>query len=124
MAVYLHLPLRPVPASRPRVTRWGTYYSKTYTAWRKAAAELIPKATSPLEGPLRVRVLSLVERPRTSRLPHPKPDVDNYAKAALDVVTSHGGQWHDDAQIIHLTTEKRWCEPEEEEGTYILIEPA
>ena len=34
----LIIPLNPVPASRPRVGRWGVHYAKTYATWMKQAA--------------------------------------------------------------------------------------
>ena len=38
-AVKAWLPVRPVPASRPRVTRWATFYQKPYQAFRDWCAE-------------------------------------------------------------------------------------
>jgi len=33
MYVYLKLLQNPIPASRPRVARWGVYFGKKYTAY-------------------------------------------------------------------------------------------
>lgn len=121
MTLHVCIPLQPVPASRPRVTRWGTYYAKTYTEWRKAAARLIEKADAPLSGELEVHLLCIFRKPKTSKLAAPAPDVDNLAKAALDAVTSYGGHWHDDKQITRLTVEKRWATDTEEPGSYLQI---
>lgn len=38
-----------------------------------------------------------------------KPDVDNLAKAALDVLTTIG-LWHDDAQCIRLSVSRHWAD--------------
>ena len=103
----LHLGLNPKPASRPRVGRWGTYYSKTYKQWMEDAAKLIPVPPVPLEGPLSVNVLVQVEKPRTSKLDHPKPDIDNYIKAILDALTK-AQYWQDDHQVIQLWARKEF----------------
>ena len=53
-----HVPLtllgQPVPASRPRVTRWGTYYGKNYTRWRKAADDLLKEAKGLHDEPIAI----------------------------------------------------------------------
>jgi len=36
------IPLKPIPASRPRVTRWATFYSKPYQNYKDYLAEIIP----------------------------------------------------------------------------------
>lgn len=118
----------PVPASRPRVTRWGVYYSKTYKTWMAAAAsaladvlvlyestKLYPDAT------LRVLVNHVVERPRTTKRMYPRGDVDNYAKATLDAVTECGRVWKDDDQILELTTTKRFANAGEVPHTKVAI---
>lgn len=115
------LPLQPVPASRPRVTRWGTYYSKTYKEWIAAATELIESADVTLEGNLFVVCRALVKPARTTKLHQPKPDVDNYAKAPLDIITKADGYWEDDHQISTLLVGKRFTLPEEQEGSAIAI---
>ena len=38
----LSIPLNPVPASRPRVSKWGTYYPKRYATWKKDALKHLP----------------------------------------------------------------------------------
>ncbi len=121
------IPVNPVPASRPRVTRWGTYYSKTYAAWRKAADELIlPSPHAPLDGHLWVIVRIAVQRPKTTKRTNPRGDVDNYVKAALDAITglksNPKGYWHDDDQIVDLEAYKFFAdEGRDPPGTYLVI---
>lgn len=115
------LPLQPVPASRPRVTRWGTYYSKTYKNWIAEATRLIEDADVTLHGNLFVICRALVKPARTTKLLQPKPDVDNYAKAPLDIITKAQGYWDDDHQISTLLVGKRFTLPEEQEGSHIAI---
>lgn len=115
------LALDPVPASRPRVTRWGTYYAKTYKDWMKKAHELIERSDVTLDGPLFVIVDVAARKARTSKLDQPKPDVDNYAKASLDIVTKAEGYWHDDSQIAALIVRKRFARVDETPGSTIYI---
>ena len=114
----LVLPLDPVPASRPRVSRWGTYYGKRYEAFRKRGNEvlsnlepLVMSPTSvdlfPLDGSLEVTAIFNVVKPRTSKLSSPNGDVDNYFKT-LDIC--NGIIWEDDKQIEILHICKRFAE--------------
>lgn len=103
----LSLWLNPVPASRPRVTRWGTYYSKTYKNWMAIADDSIPTATYQFEGLVKVHVDFYVVKPKSSKLSRPRGDIDNYLKAILDAVTKKG-YWLDDDEIVHLTATKQF----------------
>jgi Holliday junction resolvase RusA-like endonuclease len=107
----IHFPLEPVPASRPRVTRWGTFYLKTYSEWMAKAKKLIGSGTLTFheKTPLFVIVESVSTKARTSKLTYPRYDVDNTAKAVLDVVTKVSGWWYDDDQIVLLTSSKRFA---------------
>lgn len=63
---------------------------------------------NPTRRPLHVSIEVYVTKPRTSKLPFPKPDVDNYAKSILDV--ANGILWEDDWQIQTLNIDKHWTE--------------
>lgn len=112
----------PSPQHRPRVARWGTYYPKPYQVYhadcQKQFAEQKPKA--PLMGTLGCVVETVCKRPKTTKLRAPKGDSDNYAKAPLDAATK-AGVWGDDAQVLPLTSTRRWAEPGEEPGVYLHI---
>jgi len=112
--------INPVPASRPRVTRWGVYYGKNYTAWRKEAMELIKEQSDTIDLYVTVIVENIVKKPKTSKKDYPRGDVDNYAKAPLDVLTKKEF-WTDDDIIVNLITSKRFAEPDEEERTEVSI---
>lgn len=118
------LPIPPVPASRPRVGRWGTYYSKTYKTW-KDLAELLLKEVTPLSplvsAPVFVTVSSVTQRPKTVKLLQPSPDVDNYAKAPLDAITKAQCLWLDDKQVVMLVAAKRYADVDETPHTFIQV---
>lgn len=122
-AALLVFPLEPVAASRPRVTRWGTYHAKPYKNWLTEAGKYLQTVSyvAP-EGHLTVAVEIICTRARTSKLSTPKGDVDNYAKAALDAIT-HAGIWSDDKWVVHLTVSKRFAEPGESARTEVHIQP-
>lgn len=116
----------PVPASRPRVTKWGVYYLKTYATWMKVAKSGLQKGwlKLPPTVPLFVVVHSIGDKPRTSKRHWPLGDVDNLAKGPLDVITQATGWWTDDDQITALLSTKRWTTPSESPHTLIELRSA
>lgn len=107
--------LHPTPASRPKVSRYGTYYGKNYTKFRRMAEIEIPKVIKnhtpySLDTALVVITTSYVNQPPTSERDWPRGDVDNYAKAILDAC--NGVVWEDDDSILLLVVSKAWSEHE------------
>lgn len=114
--------LAPVPASRPKVGRWGTYYPKTYANWKKAAVEQLAAETRRhFDGPLAVVVEQICHRPKTGGRLWPKGDADNHAKGPLDALTQATGIWDDDDQVVCLIALKRFADKGEEPRTEIQI---
>jgi len=73
------------------VTRWGTYYSKTYKTWLSVAGHLIaPYAGEPIASPTVSTVLLAIPRSRTGTLVVPIGDGDNYEKAIFDMIQKKG----------------------------------
>lgn len=113
--------LAPVPASRPRVSRWGTYYAKNYAGWMKTALAKMRAIPSVPEtvGPYVVLIEQVVEKAKTSKLAYPRGDVDNFAKGPLDIITKSERVWKDDNDVVGLVVFKRFAEKGEEPGTRV-----
>ncbi len=114
-------PINPVAASRPRVSKFGAYFTGPYKKFRPAAAIVINRILgrnfTPMSGKLAVDIKCFVTRPKSTKLEYPRADVDNYSKAILDSL--NGKLWDDDSQIIALFISKEWATPGEE-GYFIV----
>lgn len=113
--------INPVAASRPRVGRWGAYYSGPYKLFREQAAEVVWEVLgsnfTPLSSQLAVTLEVYVQQPKSTELDAPRPDIDNYIKSVLDLM--NGKLWDDDTQIISLYATKQWAS-KGEQGYFIL----
>lgn len=113
--------INPVPASRPRVSKWGAYYAGAYKEFREKAAEKVWEVIGTegelLSGPLAVSLELYIKRPKSTEKDFPKPDVDNYAKAIFD--TLNGKLWVDDSQIISMYVTKQWA-AKNSDGYFVL----
>jgi len=122
---YFYLPTNPVPSSRPRVTKYGTYFGKPYTVFRQTSQ---PYANAydehpPITGPCAVLIEIVCTKPKTGKLTHPRGDVDNYVKGILDILTKSGRFYTDDVQVVSLYAYKRYCDPltKEAPGSHIYL---
>ena len=111
----------PVPASRPRVGKFGTYYAKGYADWMKAAATFIPK--DKLTGPVSVFIEVVCKAPVKKTSCAPMGDVDNFAKGPLDVITK-SGLWEDDRLVMSLSVAKRYANEDENPRTIVSVTEA
>jgi Holliday junction resolvase RusA-like endonuclease len=113
--------INPVAASRPRVGKWGAYYTGTYKEFREKAAEIvwdtIGKDFEAIDTELAVSIELYVKRPKSTEREWPKADIDNFAKAVLD--TMNGKIWKDDSQITSLHVSKQWAD-KGEDGYFTL----
>ncbi len=111
------IPLNPVPASRPRVTRWGVYYGKKHTQYNKDCKMLLKQCQKPKTTAQTVLLKFYIEIPKSkskafknenNNEPHlQKPDIDNLAKLIIDILVDKN-YFSDDNIIVKLVLEKFW----------------
>jgi len=124
--IELFIPTKPVSASRPRISSFSTYYSKSYTAYRKETHAFLK--TIAKSYPVKDKVLFEVHtefimyKPkRPSNPENPRYDLDNAIKAIWDAITYAKMIWKDDIQIIKCKASKRYQKDGEDYGTKITI---
>lgn len=120
----VYLPLPPVPAARPRVSKWGSYYPKSYAVWKQTVEDMltdVPKKPEPFDGPVYAMVTVGAPSPKKPANVYPVPDVDNYAKAVLDAGQKCGWLYKDDKQVVLLLTSKRYVEDGEKPYAYMMV---
>ncbi len=125
-SVSITLALAPVPAARPRVSRFGTYYPKTYRNWMLDAAKQLSDLPDPTffwskSQPLYVEVEAVCKRPAKPTNRYPMGDVDNYAKAIIDAIQKDGRVFADDKQVVWCVATKRYAVGAEEPFSRITI---
>lgn len=120
----LFIPVRPVPAARVRVTRFGSYFPKTYTDFRNECYHVLKKLAKQYpanDSAYIVNVEFICRRPKNPSNAYPVGDVDNYLKGILDALVKCELFFKDDIQIIELTGAKRYQKSKEEFGMRITI---
>jgi len=122
----LHLTINeiPVPASRPRVARWGTYIAEPYKSYKKYIEDLYADKYHneqlfdrgiPLVAHIhfyRPIQKGLSKKEHARRASHEvratvKPDLDNYVKAIQDGLKA---AWFDDGQVTDYIVSKDYDE--------------
>jgi len=107
--------IAPVPASRPRVTRFSTYFPKKYTKFRNDLAVILSdKGYEKLEGLLYAQLDFYMQIPKSwskkkklakeGRYADNNVDVDNLVKAVLD--GCEGVFYENDNQIAMIRARK------------------
>lgn len=108
--IRITVPMSPVPASRPRVTRQGiTYYENPYRDFKDDLKKWFQENYKGeiVDKRMRVDILCFVEPPGKSKLDMPKPDSDNFAKAVLDAMNKT--VITDDWLVAPLFVDKHWA---------------
>lgn len=127
--------LNPVPASRPRVTRFGVFYGKKHTAYSKILKQLMDedckKGAIKHTGPVVLTLKFGVEVPKSLSKPKKqkrmqehhiiKPDLDNLCKLAMDCASNFF--YHDDAQVVGMCSKKLWV-PQGQGYTKLTVQDA
>ena len=109
----------PVPASRPRVTRWSTFFPKKYTAFKVAMTKLTENIIfTPTNKLIYVQVTFYVAMPKSwskkkklaknGKFCDNNADIDNYIKAVLDSL--EGVYYENDKQIVMVRARKYYSE--------------
>jgi Holliday junction resolvase RusA-like endonuclease len=117
--VIVSFEINPTPASRPRVTRWGTFYGKKYKGFKKDMDQLLSDTDKEwLEGLIFADMTFFVGIPKSWSKKKKKlksgqwcdnnADLDNYEKSILDSLS--GVYFHDDRQIVQQQSKKIWAD--------------
>lgn len=92
---------------------YSTYYENgPYKTFRDTAPQAIAEAAKDIDTiwePLDLVLTVRSKRPKSTTLPFPKGDVDNFSKSILDACTQ-AHFWVDDWQVRELTLIKEWGE--------------
>ena len=124
------LPFDPMPSPRPQarvIGKFASFYMpRPYVVWKEQVAEYVrSQVVKPdddvFEGPVRVHIENIVTPPKTTKLPFPSPDIDNYMKSVLDALTESGVVWKDDRQAFFVNSIKRWASPGEAAGIRVVL---
>lgn len=122
----LWVPIIPMGAPRPRVTRNGTYNDPKYTNYKKAIALVArTKFKTPSTTPIYMQIefffsipKSWTKKKKESAKWHiSKPDSDNLTKGVKDALS--GIAYVDDAQVCSMQVRKQYAQ---ESGIMIEIE--
>ena len=115
----ISIEINPVPASRPRVTRNGTYYGKKYTQFRDDIKPILAnyKGTK-FSSLVKCEIIFNIAAPKSKSIKQRfamngsycdnNADIDNYIKAILDSLNNIA--YDDDRQVVELTATKKWSE--------------
>lgn len=109
--------VNPVPASRPRVTRWSTFFPKKYTQFKEdMKLALNDVQFIPQTGNLYVELTFYVAIPKSwskkkkaakeGKYCDNNADIDNYCKAILDSL--EGIYFENDNQVVMIRAIKRY----------------
>jgi len=123
--------VNPVPASRPRVTRWSTFYGKKYTDF-KAAMDIAKSDVHcvPFENNIYAKLDFFIQIPKSwpkykkanlqGKFCNNNADIDNYCKAILDSL--NGKCYIDDRQIVMLKARMFWSKNPKIECEFLPIQ--
>lgn len=114
----IFIPMRPVPAPRPRVTKHGTYNDPKYTQAKKAiglSAKQIIRKPYPSGTPIGLKIDFFFEIPKSwgktkkeaAKWHTSRPDADNLEKTVKDAL--NGILYDDDSQVCWVQKRKQYA---------------
>lgn len=132
--VHFFAPGTPAPQGSKIRTRYGMRESsKRVAPWRDAVEAAATQAMEdehmlgPLAPPYAVTLAFLIRRPKVTK--HTEPvapaigDIDKLARATHDALTT-SGLIEDDRHIVRAEQMKRWAQPGETPGAWIIVAEA
>jgi len=119
--IAFEIDLKPIAASRPRVTRWSTYYKEPYNSYKELLKQKMELYTRGNKTPLfddgvalELDVLFEMEIPKSfskkkrealnGSYVTKKPDLDNLVKSIKDAM--NGYIYKDDSQVV-ISSQKK-----------------
>ncbi len=125
MTFKIFIPVKPVPASRPRISQYGNYYPKTYTDFRKELFLHLKKLKGKYKpvgkASFSFELELICYRPKKPSNDYPRGDCDNYCKGYMDGITYAQILWEDDIQVTEIKVTKRYQEEGEDYGANITV---
>jgi Holliday junction resolvase RusA-like endonuclease len=136
--IQLWIPGEPIPASRPRVTKWGTFNSKRYSQYKQKCALMLQAAyrrRTPIGMAVAVSIEVVIPRPKSrprsglaalywlADQDYPAPvggcwgDIDNYIKGIFDAAQM-AGVIANDSQVVEVTATKH---AGDQPGVYVQV---
>ena len=118
-SIKIFVPVKPSPASRPRVTKFGTYYPKNHKTCERAYLSFLRGLDiKEFTGPVFLSLVFHLTKPKSAKreLPSVKPDIDNYSKLIMDCLEKVGA--FKDGQVCTLHASKIYSE---REGVGVVI---
>ena len=113
----IFVPIKPMPAPRPRVTRNGTHNPTDYTIYKRAVGMIARRRfRRPEEGPVAMHIDFLFEVPKSwskkrkaaAKWHTSRPDIDNLQKGIKDAL--NGIAYKDDSQVCQVTARKQYAD--------------
>ncbi len=116
--------IAPIPKGRPRFSTRGGF-ARTYTPEKTASFEKTVALMAArqlagrpkLQGPLVAVIVFEFKKPKKTKLPHPRPDIDNLQKSFLDSLNEI--VFDDDSQVWEVHATKTWAD---QDSIFITIE--
>lgn len=119
----LWIPIKPAPAARPRISKYGNYYPKPYTEFRKEiyrffkTVQHLYKAKDKVKVKIKLEIVA--KKPKKPTNEYPRGDIDNFCKSYLDSVTYAQLIYCDDIQVTEIEATKRYQWEGEDYGAFL-----